>query len=55
MYITIGLILVIFPDMIIALGKTYSYALGIVLTIYGIFRMIRVISEAKEITRENDL
>lgn len=54
MYITIGFILILIPDLIIALGKNYSYALGIVLLVYGIFRMIRIVSEAKEIMRENE-
>ena len=55
MYISIGLILIIIPELIVALGRTYSYALGILLLIYGIFRIIRIISEAKEINRENEL
>ena len=54
MYINIGFILILIPDLIIALGKNYSYALGIVLLVYGIFRMIRIVSEAKEIMRENE-
>ncbi len=54
LYIGIGLILILIPEFIVALGRTYSYALGIVLMVYGIFRIIRVVSEAKEIKRENE-
>lgn len=54
MYIAIGLILIIIPELIVALGRTYSYALGIVLMVYGIFRIFRVVTEAKEIIRENE-
>ena len=54
MYIAIGLILIIIPELIVAIGRTYSYALGIVLMVYGIFRIFRVVTEAKEIIRENE-
>ncbi len=55
MYIAMGLTLILIPDLIVALGKTYSYALGVLLMIYGIFRIIRAIAEAKEINHENEL
>lgn len=48
MYITMGIIVLAIPGLISWLGPTLSYALGALLIVYGIFRLIRVVAEIRE-------
>jgi len=47
-YIVLGIVVIIYKFFVVTLEPTIAYPLGIVLILYGIFRIFRAISQLKK-------
>ncbi|MDY3390958.1 C4-dicarboxylate ABC transporter [Riemerella anatipestifer] len=48
MYLTLGVVVLVYKFFVIQLDDYVAYPLGILMIIYGVFRVIRVIHNIKE-------